>query len=433
MAIDLKRDHEQLLEFLYACPIGLVEFDDTGAIIMINPHAMKHLLPLTGPRDPGNLFAMLEGAAPELRNIFESYSAERGTVCEGRRIAVDIGVGRGGNDPKVLSCTLVKLGSDRAIATFSDITVQVAQERRLKQAETWFASLVNGVNDYAVLSITPEGVVDDVNAAFTRQTGKACDAVAGAALDEIMSSDPASGSLCLADQLGLAKRDGWYVDESWQERSDGERYWCQRLFAARTDASDATLTGYSVVLRDVARDTAGVADLRRMLTCDPLTGAANRTHFRQFFEHQLKRWREGGRSVSLILLDVDHFKAVNDAHGHPVGDLVLTELSKSSCAALRPSDLFARLGGEEFAVILPDAPLSEAVSLADRLRQTIAAMVVETESGVVRVTASFGCASADDPNATVDRLVKAADDLLYQAKHGGRNRVCSGKTLAVAA
>ena len=433
MAIDLERDHEQLLEFLYACPIGLVEFDGTGAIAMINPHAMKHLLPLAGARDPGNVFAMLEGAAPELRNIFESYSAERGTVCEGHRIAVDIGVGRDGKDPKVLACTLVKLGTDRAIATFSDITVQVAQERRLKQAETWFASLVNGVNDYAVLSITPEGVVDDVNAAFTRQTGKACDAVTGASLDEIMCSDPASGSLCLADQLRLAKRDGWYVDESWQERSDGERYWCQRLFAARTDASDPSLTGYSVVLRDVARDTSDVTDLRRMLTCDPLTGAANRTHFRQFFEHELKRWREDGRSVSLILLDVDHFKAVNDAHGHPVGDLVLIEISRLSCAALRPSDLFARLGGEEFAVVLPDAPLSEAMVIAERLRQAIASMVIETESGQVRITASFGCASADDPSATVDQLIKTADDLLYEAKHGGRNRVCGGQPLLVAA
>jgi diguanylate cyclase (GGDEF)-like protein/PAS domain S-box-containing protein len=433
MVEDIVSAHEQLLEFLYACPIGIVEFDATGTVAMINPHAMKHLLPLAGARDPGNLFSMLEGCAPELRNLFDDYPKNHGTICEGHRIAVDIGVGRDGRDPKVLACTLVKLGPNRAIATFTNITVQVAQERRLKQAETWFASLISGVNDYAVLSLTPQGIVANVNAAFTRQSGlPVCD-VAGKSLDTILTADPASGALTLSNQLRLAERDGWYLDESWQERKAGERYWCQRLFAAQTSDDGETIIGYTVVLRDVVRDASDTSDLRRLLLCDHLTGAANRTHFMQLLASEQRRWQGDGLPLSLILLDIDHFKAVNDAHGHPTGDVVLKQLAKVCSAALRPSDLFARLGGEEFAALLPNTSLAEAVVIADHLREAVASMVVTSNTGPLLITASFGCATATPACATVDGLIAAADTQLYAAKHAGRNRVYALATMSEAA
>lgn len=433
MADDLARDQAHLLEFLYACPIGLVEIDAQGAIGLINPNAMKHLLPLAGNRDPGNLFDMLEDCAPELRNIFADFRGDRGTVCDGHQIAVDMGAGRGGNDPKVLACTLVKLAPDRAIATFADVSLQVAQARRLKQAETWFASLISGVNDYAVLSITPDGIVDNVNAAFTRQSGLLVSEVAGRSLDAILTADPASGSLTLANQLWLAERDGWYLDESWQQRISGERYWCQRLFAAQPGPDGETVVGFCVVLRDVARDASDTSDLRRMLWSDHLTGAANRTHFLQMFEREQRRWRTDRQPLSLILLDVDHFKAVNDEHGHPVGDLVLKQLTRVCSAVLRPSDLFARLGGEEFAAVLPNTPLQEAATIASRLREAIAAMAINVDSGALRITASFGCATATEACATVEGLIELADAQLYAAKHAGRNRVYARADVSAAA
>jgi diguanylate cyclase (GGDEF)-like protein len=423
MAEDLQRDNEQLLEFLYACPVGLVEFDATGTITMINPHAMKHLLPVAGLRDPGNLFAMLEGCAPELRNLFVDYPKDRGPICEGHRIAVDMATGRNGKDPKVLACTLVKLGPNRAMATFADITVQVAQERRLKQSETWFGSLINAVNDYAVLSITADGTIDGANAAFTRQSGRAVEDVTGMPLDRILDIATGFGAMTLEDQLRLAQRDGWYLDESWQERSSGERYWCQRLFAVRPAHDETQAHGYFVVLRDVARDRSDTSDLRRMLLFDHLTGAANRTHFLQLFEREQRRWREDRQPLSLVLLDVDFFKSVNDAHGHPTGDVVLKQLAQICTATLRPSDLFARLGGEEFAALLPNTPLNQAIAMADRLRAAVEAMVVSTAAGPLRITASFGCATATEACGTVDGLIGLADVQLYAAKHAGRNRV----------
>jgi len=113
---------------------------------------------------------------------------------------------------------------------------------------------------------------------------------------------------------------------------------------ARPGDEGNTVIGFSVVLRDVIRDASDTSDLRRMLWSDHLTGAANRTRFLQLFEREQRRWRDDRQPLSLIMLDIDHFKAINDTHGHPTGDVVLKHLTKVCSAVLRSSDLFARLG-----------------------------------------------------------------------------------------
>ena len=420
-------DEEKLLEFLYAAPTGLVEIDAAGTIAMINPYAMKHLLPLTGVRDAGNLFAMLESSAPELRNLLEDFSAERGTICDGHRITVDIGRHRDGTEPKVLACTLVKLDANRAIACISDITQQVAQERRLKQAETWFSSLVNDINNYAVVSITSDGVVDAVNSSWTAQTGQAGDRLIGQSLADIFPPTD-GGADDMAELLRVTARDGWHLDELWHTRTDGSRYWCQRLLAARA-GSDGELAGYTVVLRDIARPAYDTDDLRRLLTQDHLTGAANRARFQHLFERAQQAWTGHGTPLSLIMLDIDHFKRVNDSHGHLTGDLVLVAFAKTIAAAIRPADVFARLGGEEFAVLLPGTTLAEASELAERLRGRVAALRVTTPQGELGITVSLGCATA----ALRQDLLRAADAALYVAKQSGRNRVHTANSAAAAA
>jgi diguanylate cyclase (GGDEF)-like protein/PAS domain S-box-containing protein len=420
-------EEEKLLEFLYAAPTGLVEIDAAGKIAMINPYAMKHLLPLTGVRDASNLFAMLESSAPELRNLLDDFSAERGTVCDGHRITVDIGRQRDGMEPKVLACTLVKLDADLAIACISDITQQVAQERRLKHAETWFSSLINDINDYAVVSITSEGVIDAVNSSWTVQTGQAGDRLIGQTMADIFPLDGGTAK-DMEGLLDIAARDGWHLDELWHVRTDGSRYWCQRLLAARA-GSDGELAGYTVVLRDIARPAYDTDDLRRLLTQDHLTGAANRARFQQRFERAQQAWTERGTPLSLIMLDIDHFKRVNDDHGHLTGDLVLVSFAETITAAIRPADVFARLGGEEFAVLLPDTTLAEAGELAERLRAKVAAMRVTTPQGELGITVSLGCATA----VLRQDLLRAADAALYVAKQTGRNRVHITNSAAAAA
>lgn len=410
-------DEEKLLEFLYAAPVGLVEINSVGDITMINPHAMKHLLPLAGIRDSGNLFSVLEGCAPDLRNMFDDFLPDRGTICDGHRIAVDLNR-RDGADHKVLACTLVKLDAQRAIASISDVSLQVAQEQRLKQAETWFASLLNDVNDYAVLSITSDGLVDSVAESWSTQTGYTRDTLLGCRLAHALPVPAGGGQFGMREQLRLAARDGWYLDESWHSRSDGTRYWCQRLLAARS-AANGELTGYTVVLRDVARQDHAADDLRRLLTQDHLTGAANRRHFQQQLDRAQRDWQNCGEPLSLLMLDIDHFKRINDVHGHPTGDRVLSHFAKTVSAALRPTDVLARLGGEEFAILLPATPLHDAIAIAEHLRILVAAMRVESANGDVTVTVSLGCATA----AGNEDLLETADRALYVAKYDGRNRV----------
>jgi diguanylate cyclase (GGDEF)-like protein/PAS domain S-box-containing protein len=425
-----KSSEEQLLEFLYACPVGLIECDAAGEIGMMNPHAMQHLLPLAGPRDAGNLFAALERHAPELRSIVAGHFPATGRICDGHRIFVDLGPGRKAGAPKVLACTIVKLGPDRLMVTLTDISRQVVQEERLRQADAWFATLLDGVNDYAALTIAADGRIAAADACFTRQTGHERTAVIGQDLADILKADASGGDLRLDEQLEIAGRDGWHLQEGWQGRADGGRYWCQRLVVARSDDGASTPSGFSVVLRDVPRHETAAADLRRLLTCDHLTGAANRRHFAQVMEREQAHWQELRQSLSLIVLDLDHFKAVNDTHGHPVGDILLRQVAEACTALLPPRGIFARLGGEEFGALLPRHDQHQAVALAEEMRQAIARLEIATPRGVLTATASLGCATLDEAGGSIDALIALADERLYAAKRDGRNRVFQPVVLA---
>ncbi len=413
---------QQLLEFLYACPVGLIECDRAGAIGMINPLAMQHLLSLGRIGQTANLFEALEQHAPEVRNLADGFLPDTGRVYDNHRIFVDLGSSKREGEPKVLACTMVKLGPDRFMVTLADVSVQVAQERRLRQADTWFASLLDDINDYAVLTVTPDGIIDSTNASFTRQTGHACRDVVHCALSSILTDTVGSSGFGLVDQLRIAGRDGWFLDEGWQQRKNGERYWCQRLVVARMEHEGTTLAGFSIVLRDVPRRDVAASELRRLLTCDHLTGAANRMEFRRVLERACMRWCDNGHPLALVMLDLDHFKSVNDRHGHPMGDAVLRAVATACADVLRPGDLFARLGGEEFAGLLPGATPDEARAIAERLRETVADLVVGGEASV-QVTASLGIASLAEAAGSIDTLILLADQRLYAAKRGGRDRV----------
>ena len=156
---------------------------------------------------------------------------------------------------------------------------------------------------------------------------------------------------------------------------------------------------------------------------DPLTGLPNR---RRFFEHgnrEIARTNRYGHPLAVLMLDIDHFKRINDTFGHSVGDQVLLRLSEALMPQLRDSDLVARLGGEEFAVLLLETELHTAVKVAERLRQTVADMPVNYEGQTISVTVSIGVGSAEGGEASLETLLGVADAALYQAKESGRDRV----------
>jgi two-component system, cell cycle response regulator len=181
------------------------------------------------------------------------------------------------------------------------------------------------------------------------------------------------------------------------------------------------------LLDELARRNAELEELART---DVLTGLANRRHADDVLRATIAGARRHGRDVSVILVDIDRFKSVNDRHGHAVGDAVLRAVAARLAAGLREEDTASRWGGEEFLLVLPDAP--DAGVIAERLRATLAADPVHTGDGhCVAVTASFGWA-AWSAGETADTLVARADTALYAAKDGGRDRVVSAAPAPVA-
>lgn len=426
MCKELEDQATELFEFLYACPIGLLELSADGTIKLINPLAMQLLLPITTDGQVVNFFRVIGRYSPELRHIIAKFDAPIGQVCENHRIFVHAGGKNGSVDPLVLACTLVKLDDHRFVATLTDISKQIIQERRLKQAETWFATLLDSVNDFAVISVDRHGIIDGVNAAAARQTGFTQGEMMNQPLDTLDSPETGSTASSAREQMAVARRDGWHLDEGWRTRRNGERYWCQRLVAARSEDEDSLtrmISGYTVVLRDVTRNGSDSLKLKELLTTDHLTGASNRAHFFEVAERQRVRCTVNNQSIAVIALDIDHFKQVNDGYGHAIGDAALKTVTAVCKALLRADDTFARLGGEEFVVLLPSTDLIAAINLAERLRHAIGTTTLHTDGTGPAITASFGCAATSDPTVTLTELLTAADGLLYAAKRGGRNRV----------
>jgi diguanylate cyclase (GGDEF)-like protein len=164
--------------------------------------------------------------------------------------------------------------------------------------------------------------------------------------------------------------------------------------------------------------------LRRMATRDALTELWNRAAILDMLERELARSARKEGAVGAIMVDVDHFKQVNDTRGHAGGDAVLVEIARRLKSGLREYDAAGRYGGEEFLIVLPGAGADEAAEVAQRLRLAVAAEPIQLAREQVQVTASFGAAvSATDQNLDADALIRAADEALYMAKRGGRNRV----------
>lgn len=156
---------------------------------------------------------------------------------------------------------------------------------------------------------------------------------------------------------------------------------------------------------------------------DDLTGVWNRRYFRRQLPQEVERARVYNLPLSLLILDVDDFKHVNDTFGHTVGDVVLSELCGAVRETLRPPDLFARFGGDEFAIILPHTDLSGARAVSDRILDKVRNLTIETEDGAIRCSVSIGVAEFQSAvDAMADDMVRRADDRLYQSKRSGKNR-----------
>jgi diguanylate cyclase (GGDEF)-like protein len=164
-------------------------------------------------------------------------------------------------------------------------------------------------------------------------------------------------------------------------------------------------------------------DVQRLAITDPLTGLYNQRHFTTAAEAEVRRACRYGRPLSAVMMDIDHFKRVNDSYGHTTGDRLLQKVAEGCRKELRQADVVGRYGGDEFAIMLPEIDLAAAKQVAERLRRTIAQTQLKTAKGPARVTASLGVAAVDCDNIRLEALLSRADKALYVAKRKGRNQV----------
>lgn len=190
----------------------------------------------------------------------------------------------------------------------------------------------------------------------------------------------------------------------------------------------------STVLKHLASNDAEAeyfSVIRTAMVTDGLTGALTHAAFRERLDGEYRRARRYLRPLSLVMIDLDYFKSVNDEHGHLAGDAVLRAVAGVILRRVRRDEIVGRLGGEEFAVVLPETPIQGARVLAQDLQRRIADALSVVEGTSITVTASLGVAELDDTMKTPEALLERCDQLLYSAKHAGRNRLAVDGTDAV--
>ncbi|MCF8502837.1 MAG: diguanylate cyclase, partial [Rhodospirillum sp.] len=234
--------------------------------------------------------------------------------------------------------------------------------------------------------------------------------------------------------LWVDSRDGDRIFRMARERGRIPDWECRmrgtggREFWALVSAIRMTYEGKPAVFlsfNDISARKVMEEDLKRLALTDPLTGVGNRRMLLDRGGEEVRRARRDGGWLTAIMVDLDHFKSVNDTLGHAAGDEILRGLAATVSDLLRDVDIFARMGGEEFAVLLPSTGLSEGARVAERIREACATKVFNGlgADAPLIVTVSLGVASLDALDGGVEDLLIRADSALYQAKSGGRNRV----------
>ena len=312
----------------------------------------------------------------------------------------------------------------RMTATHTDVT-----ER--KQAEDQLRQLSRAV-EYSPASIIitdMNGKIEYVNPKFTVLNGYTLDEVRGKT-PRILKSNKMPPDIYPRLWQTILSGQEWRGDLL-NRKKNGELYWENILISAITD-SKGNITHFVAVNEDITarkeieeRIRLLNIELEQQALTDYLTNLYNRRYFMLRGMEEFKRVDRTGLPMALLMMDIDEFKHVNDSYGHETGDMVLRQIAAVLKSSLRATDVLGRMGGEEFAVLLPDTPLSDAALLAERIRISVANTSLETSdhSLTISITICVGIAAYELEMGNIDDLLRNADRALYYAKNNGRNRI----------
>lgn len=360
------------------------------------------------------------------REVAETWPADQRAALDGQlrrcvetRAAIELDLTRGDARWRLLLCPILDAAGEpvRVMATAATVAAD-ADRRRLE-------SVVNSAYD-AIITVDRARTITFVNGTAETMFGYRRTELIGQPLAILIPEEhrEAHGA-----QVETFARSASTMREM-QER--------QRIFGRRRDGTEFAVqisiakihlgsrTEYSAVVRDISATVALLDELSRSAATDFLTGLANRRAADARLADEVSRAHRYGPTLSAILFDLDHFKTVNDRHGHATGDDVLRRFASVVRHALRASDFAARVGGEEFLVLLPHTDLGAAREVAERIRARFSTEDVLTSAGLRRFTVSGGVAELASDAVDGIALLRDADRGLYRAKSSGRNRISSG-------
>ncbi len=304
-------------------------------------------------------------------------------------------------------------------AVVVDITDRKRAEEALRQSEELFRSLVQNATDYAIYMLDADGKVMSWNPGAQKAKGYSREEILGRHFSAFFTKEDVEQG-APERHMKLAVEHGSWQQEGWRVRKDGSRFWASTVLTALRDES-GRVRGFSKVSRDTTDAKAMEDQLKRQALSDPLTNLANRSLFRDRVEHAFGRRERHDERLAVLFLDLDGFKKINDTLGHDAGDELLVEVAARLQECVRPSDTVARMGGDEYAVLLDDLKSpSDAARVAERILEALSAPY-DLAGTEVRVGASVGLV-ANPSGQSGEEALHNADLAMYSAKQAGKGR-----------
>jgi len=300
--------------------------------------------------------------------------------------------------------------------TFRDITARTEAEKMLKEREKLYRAFFENNHAIMLLEDPKTGMIVDANPAASDFYGYSVEKLR---------------SMCMSQIIAQSEEE--IFQEMFTARKEKRSYFIFKHILSSGEERDVEVYSGPILVRskqrlysvihDVTTRIRLERDMKRMATTDALTGANNRHQFFLLAKQEFERTKRYNHPLAVIMLDIDYFKSINDDYGHQTGDDVLKALADSAHSTLRSADIFGRLGGEEFAAILPETEVKEAMGAADRLREVLSKLTVQAKDQLISFTVSIGVTMAKESDDTLEEILNRADEALYKAKRGGRNRV----------
>ena len=411
-----------LHNLLQTIPDGVVVVDESGTIILANPPAEK-MSGYSQQELQGQPLSMLIPAWAQdvhpgyCKSYFrEPYERKMGADLnlfilrkDGAEIPVEINLG-----------ATVIAGRRYAISTIRDITERKRLEEILCASEERFRLMFQHAPLASVLTDS-DGALLQTNSAFQEMLGYSEEELLSMqftryTLPEDLDTDWQQYRRLVAGEIDEYKLEKRYLTKN------GAIIWGNLHVSALHKANGSFQAAIGMV-ENITERKLLEKKLNRQATTDSLTGILNRRAFFDKTGLEIARTQRYNKPCSLLIYDLDHFKAINDTYGHHTGDNVLQTLSQKVKGLLREIDIFGRIGGEEFAITLPETNAADALHVAERILKTASELAVPTDKDTIRFTISMGLATLQQQDASPEAFMRRADDALYKAKRSGRNRV----------